>query len=278
MSIADKIGLCLPLADTTGPCRMPEKVAYAMDYLGLDMIRTRAPQQGADSWRIYKAVAAYGYRFLFTHRLNRDPAIEAADIAAFNQLFPGQVLAYEGPNEPDLNPVSFAGMTDTRRVGTTWTGRAALALMQAQRTALRRASALDYVQIVAFNDWMQAEQRPFTNLANTHIYPRAGVLVDYLDRFDLKIARHGRGQGVITEWGYHNVIGSSRTAPGLSEADAARNLVADISAILVRPSLKYAFIYCGVDGYGTGEYDRFGLFRADWKPKPAAIAIARLKQ
>ncbi len=278
MSIADKIGVCLPLADTTGPCRIPDKVAYAMDYLGLDMIRTRAPQQGADSWRIYRAVAAYGYRFLFTHRANRDPMAEVADIAAFEQLFPGQVLAYEGPNEPDLNPVTFAGMTDRRRVGTTWVGPAALALMQAQRTALRRRSSLNHVQIVAFNDWMQTEQKPFTNLANSHIYPRDGVLVDRIAGFDAQVARHGRGQGVITEWGYHNVIGSSRTAPGISEADAARNLVADISTVLVRPTVKYAFIYNGVDGYGTSEYDRFGLFRSDWTPKPAATAIARLKQ
>jgi hypothetical protein len=278
MPIADKIGLCLPIADTTGPCRFPDRVAYAMDYLGLDMIRTRAPQQGADSWRIYKAVATYGYRFLFTHRPNRDPRIEVADIAEFHRLFPGQVVAYEGPNEPDLNPVTFAGLTDKRRVGSTWTGPAALALMQAQRAELRKIAALNNVKIVAFNDWMHAEQKPFTNLANSHIYPRNGVLIDRLASFDALVARHGRNQGIITEWGYHNVIGASQTAPGISEADAARNLVADISAILVRPTIRHAFIYSGVDGYGSGEFARFGVFRSDWTPKPAAVAIARLKQ
>jgi len=278
MSVADKIGVCLPLADTTGPCRYTDKVDAAMRYLGLDMIRTRAPQMGADSWRYYKAVAAYGYRFLFTHRPGRDPTLEVRDIAEFNRLFPGSVVAYEGPNEPDLNPVTYGGMTDTRRVGSTWTGKAALALMQAQRVALRNVPALNSVRIVAFNDWMQASQNPFTNLANSHIYPNNQVLVDRLPGFEKLVAQHGRGQGVITEWGYHNKIGAKQTSAGISEAQAARNYPADISAILVNPKILYAFIYCGVDGYGTGEFDRFGLFRSDWTPKPAADALSRMRQ
>jgi hypothetical protein len=278
MSIADKVGVCLSLADTTGPCRYPDKLDEAMQYLGLDMIRTRAPQAGADSWRIYKAVAGYGYRFLFTHRAGRDPIAEVRDIQELNHLYPGCVIAYEGPNEPDLNPVTFAGVTDKRRVGSSWTGKAALALMQAQRNALRQVSALNKVQVVAFNDWMQAEQGSSTNLANSHIYPNNKVLVDYLPDFESKVALHGRGQGVITEWGYHNAVGEHQTSAGISEAQAAKNYPADVSAILVNKKIKYAFIYCGVDGYGTGEFNRFGLFRSDWTPKPAAKALYNMKQ
>jgi hypothetical protein len=278
LSIADKIGVCLTLADTTSPCRYPDKVDEAMQYLGLDMIRTRAPQLGADSWRIYKAVAAYGYRFVFTHRAGQDPTTEVAALAEINHLYPGCVIGYEGPNEPDLNPVTFLGITDKRRVGTTWTGKAALALMQAQHIALRKVSALNKVQIIAFNDWMQAEQGSITNLANSHIYPNNQVLVDRLRGFEKQVARHGRGQGVITEWGYHNAIGSHQTAAGISEAQAAKNYPADISTILVNKKVRYAFIYCGVDGYGTGEFNRFGLFRSDWTPKPAAKALHSMKQ
>jgi hypothetical protein len=278
MAVADKIGVCLPIQDTTGPCRFPDKVQAAMRFLGLDMIRTRAPQQGVDSWRNYKAVAAYGFRFVFTHRVNRDPAAEVVDLTEFNRLFPGQIIGYEGPNEPDLNPVTFAGITDQRRVGYSWTGRAALALMAAQRTELRKVPALNAVKLVAFNDWMQAEQKPYSSLANSHIYPRNGVLIDRLAAYDALVATHGRGQGMITEWGYHNVIGASQTAPGISESDAARNYIADISVILTRPTISQAFIYNGVDGYGGGEFNRFGLFRSDWTPKPAATAISKLRQ
>ena len=190
MSIADKIGVCLTLADTTGPCRYTDKLAAAMSYLGLDMIRTRAPQYGADSWRFYQAVAAHGYRFLFTHRPGRDPGIETNDIAAFHDLYPSCVVGYEGPNEPDLNPVTYGGFTDPRRSGPTWTGSAALSLMHAQRDLLRRFSQLNYVQIVAFNDWMQAQQSPFTNLANSHIYPNNQVLFDRLPGFEKLVAHY----------------------------------------------------------------------------------------
>jgi hypothetical protein len=30
-----------------------------------------------------------------------------------------RVVGYEGPNEPDLNTVTFGGMTDARRKGST---------------------------------------------------------------------------------------------------------------------------------------------------------------
>lgn len=278
MSIADKIGLCLPLADTTGPCRYPDKIDMAMRFLGLDMIRTRAPQVGADSWRIYKAVAAYGYRFLFTHRPSRDPTIEVADIAELHRLYPGCVIGYEGPNEPDLNPVTFGGMTDKRRVGSAWTGSAALALMKSQGSELRRRGELNAVRLVAFNDWMQAEQGPYTNLANSHIYPNNQVLVDRLPSFEKLVDRHRKGQGVISEWGYHNQVGSKQAAAGISEEQAARNYPADITMILAAKRVRWAFIYSGIDGYGTGEFNRFGLFRSDWTPKPAANAISKMKQ
>lgn len=266
-----KIGVCLQ-PDTTGPMQHIDKAIAALRYVGVDTARIRAPIIGSDSYRrIYQPLAKAGFRFLFTHAPGKDPV---AEVAAMASIGAGSVIGYEGPNEPDLNPVTFDGVKDPRRIGDAWPRPyAALTLMRAQRNALRDNPAFDHTTVVAFNDWYQREQKPFTSVANAHIYPAGKTLRDMASTVAARVAAHGRGKIWITEWGYTNGTGTAFRE--VTEAEQAARLAADIAWINGRKSVERAFIYTLVDYPGNSEYSRFGLFNEDWSPKPAAEAVRK---
>lgn len=272
----DKIGVALGSPDTTGPMGNTGKLIEALHYLGVKMVRVRAPILGTDSYRrIYTPLATAGFKFVFTHASNREPSAEVAAMKALDVIAPGCVIGYEGPNEPDLNPVTFAGVRDARlgvRIGE---GYAALALQGAQWRELRKVWTSKQVPMLAFNDWMHKQQAPMASLANSHIYPNGTSIGPAMARFERLVTAIGKAQGVITEWGYHNLIGSKRAAAGVTPAQAAANYTADIPLLVNNPRVKWAFTFTLVDGYGTDEQSRFGLFNSDWTRKPAADAVRR---
>jgi hypothetical protein len=271
--IRDRIGVCFQ-PDTTGPLQQIDKADAAMRYMGLQSIRIRAPKVGADSWRrIYLPLGKKGYRFVFTHAFGRDPAEEVADLVQFAQAFPGQIIGYEGPNEPDLNPVTFNGMTDKRLGARTGDAPAAIALQQAMFRQLRERFTAKQVKMIAFNDWMQAQQRDCANFANTHIYPGAGkTLTDSAAAITRTARALGKGDIVITEFGYTDKPG--RVFSDVTPKQAAKNIGKDIGFVMSRNDIARAFIYTIVDHYSqTDEFSNFGLFESDWTPKPSAAAI-----
>lgn len=276
-TIRDKMGVCIQ-PDTTGPMQQIDKAIAAIRHLGLDTVRIRAPIVGSDSYnRIYKPLANAGLRFLFTHAPGKDPANEVAALATIDAIRRGCVIGYEGPNEPDLNPVTFNGVTDVRRTnGVPYPPpQAAIALMQAQRNALRANLAFANTRVVAFNDWYQVEQRNFTSTSNSHIYPTTGKTLASYESYINALARNqGSGKIVVSELGYTNGTGSAFNE--VSEAHQAANITTDIIYAMGRAEIERAYIYDLVDGPTTSEGDRFGLFRHDWTPKPAADAIYNL--
>jgi hypothetical protein len=273
----DKIGVALGSPDTTGPMGNQSKLLEALRYLGVTMVRVRAPILGTDSYRrIHTPLAIAGFKFVFTHAPDRDPVTEVAAMKALEAIMPGCVIGYEGPNEPDLNPVTFAGITDPRLGVRTGNGYAALALQRAQWSELRKVWPAKRVPMLAFNDWMHRQQSPMADLANSHIYPSGTAIAPRMAGFGHLVTAIGKPQGVITEWGYHNLIGSKRAAVGITLTQAATNYTADIPTLVNDPKVRWAFAFTLVDGYNkTSEQSNFGLFNSDWTPKPAAHAMRR---
>jgi hypothetical protein len=136
---------------------------------------------------------------------------------------------------------------------------------------LRADPAFAHTTIVAFNDWFQKQQKPFTSVANVHIYPAGKTLRDKASTVAARVKAHGRGKIWLTEWGYTNGAGTAFRE--VSEEDQAARLVGDIAWINGRKDIERAFIYTLVDYPGDGEYNQFGLFNEDWSPKPAAEAV-----
>lgn len=270
----DKIGVALGTPDTTGALGNRAKLIAALRYLGVKMVRTRAPVLGTDSYRrIHVPLAKAGFRFVFVHAPGRELASEVAAMQALALIAPGCIIGYEGPNEPDLNPVTFGGFTDKRLGTRTGAGKGAMALQTAQVTALRKVWPANQVAMIAFNDWMHPQQYSVADYANSHIYPSGTTLAPRMAAFHKLVTSMGRPQGVISEWGYHNAVGSRVTAAGVSQAQAAKNYAADITLLVKDRSVKWAFAYTLVDYPGNKEFNRFGLFNSDWTPKPAAMAF-----
>ena len=271
--LRDKMGVVFQV-DTTGPLQRIEKAIEAMRYLGFDTLRIRAPRIGADSWnRIYVPLGTAGLRFHFVHAPGREPAEEVADLVSFAARFPGQIIGYEGPNEPDLDPVTFGGATDTRLGARTGNAPAALALQEAMYTQLRAHFTAQQIPMLAFNDWMHAEQSPFSDYANTHVYPNAGnTLSDHASGLDELLAAHGKGKLVVTEVGYTDVDGPVHSH--VTPEQEALNVIEDMDTVMARADIVRAFFYSVVDYPNpTDEFSNFGLFESDWTPKPSAEAI-----
>jgi hypothetical protein len=268
----DKIGVCI-LRDTTGNLVNTAKVDAAMKYMGLSMFRIRAPQYGASSWtQIYVRLARLGYRFLFTYDPDQTVAAQVAAAKKLWDLYPGCVIGFEGPNEPDLNPIA----PDARLGVRSGKGTGALAVMKDLLSEQRKIWTPAQTIAVAFNDCMQKEQYPFAGYANSHIYPNGTNILPRLPAYRAQVKSMGRPGGVITEWGYHNLIGSHQAAAGISEEQAAANFAADIPALAADPTVHLAFIEMLCDGpSATKELDHFGLVRSDWSYKPAADAVRK---
>lgn len=248
----------------------------ALDKLGgVRKMRCREPYSGTAGWKAYVGLAKAGVRFCFTLTARRPIATSIADLKKFLTAIPGSFFAVEYPNEPDLNPVTYNGMTDVRMGFRTGNAPALMAFIRDFRKAFRADPAFNGVALVASNDFMQGEQAPYSNFPNTHIYPWRGTNVyDRLSGFGQKIAAAGKTTGIITEWG-RTTGGSStnRTAPPISLEDQARLLSTDVKAALATSYVHTISIYELFCWTGTSEIANFGLFNADLSPRPAVAAI-----
>lgn len=251
----------------------------ALDKLGgVRKMRCREPFSGTAGWKAYVGLAQAGVKFCFTLTGSRPIATSISDLKRFMTVVPGSFFAVEFPNEPDLNPITYNGMTDVRKGFRTGNAPALMAFIKDFRAAFRADPTFNAVGLVASNDFMQVEQAPYSNYPNTHIYPWPGTNVyDRISGFGQKIASAGKTSGIITEWG-RTTGGSStnRTAPPVSLEDQAKLLSKDVAAALAQSYVNSISIYELFCWTGTSEIANFGLFNADLTPRPAVAAIRAL--
>lgn len=259
----------------TGSLYKVRNIMPALDRLGgVRKMRCREPYSGTPGWNTYVGLAREGVRFCFTLS-GREIARSIADLKAFLTTSPGSAWAIEFPNEPDLNPVTYGGMTDARLGFRSGNAPALMAFIKDFSAVAAAEPLLAGIPLIASDDYMQAEQGPFTSLGNTHIYPKAATVVaDRLARFGEVVATGGHTQGVITEWGRTTGGGSANvTAPPVTLDEQATLLAGDIGAALDRTFVHTISIYELLSWGGTSEMNNFGLFNADLTPRPAVAAI-----
>lgn len=246
---------------------------------GVRLMRCREPFSKTVGWNTYVALARAGVRFCFTLTV-RDPQSSVADLRAFLELAPGSIWGIEYPNEPDLNPAKFNGMKDVRLGFRAGNAPALLAYIRAMHAALTADPVLRSVPTIASNDYMQAEQGPFSTLGNSHIYPRANSDVRrLLADFRSTLARGHHGQGVITEWGRTTGGGPrNATAAPVTIEQQGELLASDLRTILAEPSVALINLYELLSWPGPSEQNNFGLFNADLSPRPIVAAIRNLMQ
>lgn len=250
-------------------------IMTALDRLGgVRKMRCRDPYTGTTGWNTYVGLARRGVKFSFTLSV-RDISRTISDLNAFLAAAPGSIWAIEGPNEPDLNPVTYNGVTDPRLGFRTGNAPAFMAYMRDVTAALGVDPVLRSIPIIASNDYMQAEQAPFTQLGNSHIYPwPAANIPNRLAAFNNLVLKGGHAQGVITEWG-RTTGGSSKnvTSPPVTLDQQASLLASDIAQALAQSFVHTISIYELFAWGGTSEMNNFGIFNPDGTERPAVAAI-----
>ncbi|WP_296223150.1 calcium-binding protein [uncultured Sphingomonas sp.] len=250
----------------------------ALDALGgVRRMRCRIPYQGTPGWNTYVGLARAGVTFCFTLS-TRPLATTIQDLRAFARVAPGAIWAIEFPNEPDLNPVTYAGKTDRRLGVRTGDAPALIAFCTEAHRLIRATPELRAVPIIAFNDYMQREQVGLADFGNSHIYPRQNAdLNSIITRWRDRVRGAGFREGVITEWGRTTGGGSRNfTVPPVSLEQQGELLAGDVKRWLDEPMLKTISLYELFSWGGSGEMENFGLFDRDMKPRPAASLLRQL--
>jgi hypothetical protein len=263
--------------DTGSPYKL-RPIMVALDALGgVRRMRCRIPYQGTAGWNTYVGLARAGVTFCFTLS-TRPLATTIQDLRAFTRVAPSAIWALEFPNEPDLNPVTYAGMTDRRLGARTGNAPALIAFCTDAHRLIRATPELRAVPIIAFNDYMQREQVRLADYGNSHIYPKQDADVGrIITRWREGVRGAGFREGVITEWGRTTGGGARNfTVPPVSLHRQGELLASDVKQWLAEPMLKTISLYELFSWRGTGEMENFGLFDRDMKPRPAARLLRQL--
>jgi hypothetical protein len=263
--------------DTGSPYKL-RTIMPALDALGgIRQMRCRSPFRNTAGWNTYSGLADAGVKFCFTLPV-KEPAVLIGDMVAFARMHPGSIFAIEFPNEPDLNPVSYNGLKDVRLGAREGEAPALMAYCRDITELIKQTQELRNIPRVAFNDYMQYEQSELVTFANSHIYPKPSTPVGvWLPRWQRLLAESGKQQGFITEWG-RTTGGDARNvvAPPISPERQAELLAADLRSVLAEPSVAVISLYELFSWKGRGEQDNFGLFNADFSPRPAVRAIREI--
>jgi hypothetical protein len=260
--------------DTGSPYKLANILPALNRLGGVRKMRCREPYRGTAGWATYVGLAKEGVKFCFTLSV-RDIRTSIVDMKAFLVAAPGSIWAIEFPNEPDLNPVSYNGVTDKRMGFRTGNAPALMAFIKDFYAAIKVDPVLCSIPLIASNDFMQSQQGRYTDFANTHIYPTPPSDVKArISGFRTKIVEGKHSQGVITEWG-RTTGGSAKnsTSPPVSLSQQATLLASDVRAALAQSYVHTISIYELFAWKGTSEMTNFGLFNNDLSPRPAVAAI-----
>ena len=114
------IGVNSAVSFTNTPYVDTAKVISAMQYLGLSTLRDVTPDPTyAPTWAAYGAIANAGIKFDFLTQVSGDLNLSTiiSSLHAFEAVHPGSIAAIEGPNELNIYPVTYNGITDPYAAG-----------------------------------------------------------------------------------------------------------------------------------------------------------------
>lgn len=259
------LGVNVHLEYTDGKYADPYRVTADMLYLGLSNVRDAALNPANQGQWGYDVAAAAGLKFdMFSS--GPDIAKTLQLIGDFRVAHPGSIIAIEGPNEVNNFPISYNGQ---------WGDPAAVAYQAALYDAIQADGRLSDVPV--YNLTSYPDLPGAATYANFHAYPLQGRQpFDVLrDARDHQAAVMPGDPLVLTEVGYHNLLGDS----GVDQATQARmtlDMLFDASLLGVERTYIYELLDAYPDPGGNDAQRHFGLFNLDNTPKPVAVALHNL--
>jgi len=272
------------------------EVIRELKYLGIDRVRegVNAPGiNGGPSLQAYWSVARAGIKFDFvvsggsfgrTSGSWASPSLEERidNIHWMQRAEPGCVIAIEGPNEINNEPIVYEGL------GKSKTGAdelaAALALQRDLYRAVRSDDRLKSVPIYYFTGYGVGSipngpdpgaEPGLADFNNQHPYPRNGEPPAAWVARRQAFTNGLQGAAVFSETGYSTDTASWHGVPEDVQARYTLDLLLDAA----KEGIAATYLYELMDAYAPGsrQHDAgYGLFDYRHNPKPVALALRNM--
>ena len=245
----------------------------ALQYLGINRVRDAAPNPSFDSvgQRHLDTAANSGLLFTF-YADDPNPSLVASRIYNFIAAHPGAVAGIEGLNEVNNSPINYSGLSGTA---------GAQGYQQALYNTLKSDSLTKNIPILGFTDYPVHASASDQN--NIHPYAKNG------DQPRVSIEAEASAQSrvdpgkplSITETGYHTSLtadtnGGWEGVDEITQAKLILNTYMDAADLGSKSTFVYQLLDAYPDASGSNQESHFGLFKLDYTPKPAAVAIHNL--
>lgn len=279
-AFVDSVGVNIHSTFLDTPYTRLDRVLEALDSLGVRHVRDGllppSTEPGLKSWQ------QFYFSQLAAHRIDADLILGSPGdgvtsvpglVGELGRLPSGFVGSVEGPNEYDLSgrarwPAELRAYQ--RRLYTEVRDRPSLVSLPVLAPSFGNPG----------NAWLPGDLGRWSDASNVHSYP--GGLAPGAAGLRRGLGRRvGSGDASVfaTETGYHNALDDQSGHPPVSERVAGAyipRLLLDSFASGIERTYLYELVDEGPDPRGADRERNFGLFRYDFSPKPAAIAVGRL--
>ena len=264
------IGVEAQLNYTDGAYHVIANVLNDLKYLGINLIRAAAPNSAGNlgGQNDYKIAAAAGIRFDFVANGNLSLPSTVSQISAFDAAYPNSVYAIEGPNEVDINPITYNGLSG---------GAAAISYQNALYGLVTANPLLKKLPVYSFSYNSKVSATGGYTQVALHPYPASGSEPGaYLTAAYAQLSAAmgvAPTNTVITETGYSTAVGNASGVDQLTQAKLTLNMIFDAFKSGVQAVYLYGLLDAYVDPTGTSLANHYGLFDINNKPKILANAI-----
>ncbi|MET7245584.1 hypothetical protein ABZT49_19730 [Methylobacterium sp. EM32] len=269
--VLDFLGVNTHIAYTDSRYADPGKIIEALRFLGIRQVRDSIPNPAVpgNGWYNYPTVAQAGIRFNFLAGSGEVDLKDAITrLEQFEQQAPGAIVSVEGPNEYNNWPFPFNGRTGNE---------AAVEFQNGLDAGLRKSPLLKHIPMYNLTTWPPAFGR--YDQLTIHVYPKGGEQPRAaIDQDVEKFSHDGRFfPASLTEIGYYTL----QKRLGWGGVDALTQARLTLNTVILTKQMGFSSIYLYelFDAYPDPEEveveRHFGLFTADYAPKPAAEALRR---
>jgi hypothetical protein len=252
-----------------------QQVVAAMKYIGVYHSRDASPSPwnpGSGPLNYYVYAMQNGIKFDFiAHCCQAGFGTDVGQTVDLLKQVPGGVVALEGFNEVDMNPVTWMGQT----------GPAAAVAAQKNLYASVKGNAT--LKSLAVYDVTGVEHDLPTSLsgradfANAHLYPQNGNQPNFWFKEMAGFANSKKEPLVVTEFGYASYPEAGWQMIGVDEVGQAKGILNGVFSGIeqgVKRTYLYELLDQKTDPQNKQREWHFGLFTVNYQPKASARALA----
>jgi hypothetical protein len=254
------------------------EVQSMMSYLGVSNLRDVLPDTSQFSQLTGLAAQGVNWDIVTEVGGTVNTSTPISVLSSMESEFPGHLSSIEGPNEVVNWPITYNGVGGLQ---------GAANYQAALYSAVKGTSAFNGIPVYDLTmgggtPSQMPDQASSCNYGNAHIYPQAsgggGITPgSYLAaNVPYETPYTSPDPNVVTETGYYTMPDNQYGVNNDVQARYTLDLIMDGVAQGLHALYIYELVDDASDPNNTNMEDHFGLFNADYTPKPAATAISNL--